>query len=464
MSPFTILAGYILIRALSFITYFHPWANQLIAAGLIITFSYFCFKNLKLAWLLLLTELLIDGAGHFFELQGLLLRTWLLGIFGLIWLIKKSRNRDFKLPARSIFISLITLGLVICGAMINGYFSGHSTTIIIQDALLFAFLGLLFPAIEWKEDSVKPLNIITKVWIIGSALFSIITFAWYSSGFGVLRDSYYHWFRNIAAGKITDLGQHFFRIVLPEHELIIPVILILAAFLIWNKNIQTNRTKLWGFMLVCLAILTLNFSRIYFAALALGFLFLFSKKLFKQWFTVSAICAVSIILIFFGLHLTASRGQSIGLELLGLRAAGANLQTDTSGAIRLAILPDALRQIQARPWFGSGLGATVTYVDPATHLSVTRSQFDWGYLEMLAELGIVGTLIFLIFYSTVLYQLAKLKTPLGRGLLAGGFSLLLINVTMPVLFHGFGILYIILLIAVANDVSVQSRPEPAHTS
>lgn len=462
--PILLLVTFVTIRLLSLTTYQQPFLNGILAALLIGGFACICIKNPKYGWFILLGELLLDGAGHFFELRSLLLRTWFLGIFGLMWLIKKIRNPNFKLPDRPIFRPMIALGLVILGATINGYFSHHSTTIIVQDALLFAFLGLVFPAIEWKEDLAKPLTTITKVWILGSTLFSITTFAWYASGFGILRDTYYHWFRNIAAGKITDLGQNFFRVVLPEHELIIPVILGLAAFLIWREQTNTKRQYLWGLMLLSLSILTLNFSRIYFVALALGFLLLFSKKLFKEWFAISAICVTSLIIVFFGFHLVASRGQSIGLELLGLRAAGTNLHADTSGAIRLAILPDALRQIQAKPWFGSGLGAVVTYPDPTTHELVTRSQFDWGYLEMLAELGIIGTLIFLFFYSTVLYQLTKIKTPLGRGLLAGGISLLVVNITMPVLFHGFGVLYIVLLMTVANDVSVQSRPEPAHTA
>lgn len=462
--PILLLITFVVIRLLSLTTYQQPFLNGILAALLIGGFTCICIKNPKYGWFILLGELLLDGAGHFFELQGLLLRTWFLGIFGVAWLVKKNRNRDFQLPTRPIFGSIIALGLVVIGAIINGFFSHHSPTIIIQDALLFAFLGLLFPALEWKKETTEPLSVIAKTWIYGSVLFSLTTFWWYSSSFGVLRDTYYHWFRNIAAGKITDLGQHFFRVVLPEHEFIIPIILVLAAYLMYNYETNRREQKLWWMMLACLMILALNFSRIYFGALALGFLLFFSKKIFKQWLIVSSISATSLILIFFSFHLTASRGQSIGLELLGLRAAGTNLQNDTSGAIRLAILPDAIQQIRTRPWFGSGLGATVTYVDPATQAPVTRSQFDWGYLEMLAELGSIGTLLFLIFYGIVLYHLTKIKTPLGRGLLAGGISLLLINVTMPVLFHGFGLLYIVLLITVVTDVSEQSPTTPAHSA
>lgn len=465
--PILLLCTFIFVRVLSFLTYQNIFLQGICAAILVGVFGYLCIKNNTYAWFVLLGELLLGGAGHFFELNGLLLRTWFLGIFGLLWLCKK---RVWSMPERPLIISLSFLGLIVGGAIIQGFLSHHAPSIIIQDAMLFAFVGLMFPALEWKEITKAPLVILTKIWIAGLWLFSIVTFVWYASGFGVLRDTYYHWFRNSAGGKITDLGYNFFRVVLPEHEFIIPVILVLASLLIakmahdQNTNYSDTLKKFWVAMLASLTILVLNFSRIYFAALVLGFLMLFSKSVIKEWSKVTTICALSVCTLFFGLHFAASRGQSIGLELLGLRAAGTHLQNDVSGAIRLAILPDAVRQIKERPWFGSGLGATITYRDPATHEYVTRSQFDWGYLEMLAELGIVGTIVFFIWYFTVLVSVYKIKTPLSRGLFAGGIALLLINITMPILFHGFGILYSVLLITVATRVSAQSLSKPVHTA
>lgn len=98
--------------------------------------------------------------------------------------------------------------------------------------------------------------------------------------------------------------------------------------------------------------------------------------------------------------------------------------------------------------------------NPTAQGRTTRTQFDWGYFEMLAELGIIGTLIFLVFFFTVLYYLARLaysstheNSALSRGLLAGGISLLIINITTPGLFHGFGILYSVLAIVIIKLTS-----------
>ncbi len=451
------VAAYSFIRLLSFFTYHHPIANQMIAALLILAFAYYCFKNLKFGWLLLVTELLIDGAGHFFELQGLLLRTWFLGIFAIAWIIHIFKTKQFPWPHRSIIYSGTALGFFVLYATLNGFYHHHTTTYILQDAIIYAFLGLVFPAKEWYEELKEPFLNTIKAWVIGSTLFSTITLFIYSSGLGYLPDTYYHWFRNVASGKITDLGNHFFRIVLPEHLLIVPIIIVITAFLIRNPKDK----MLWALQIGSALVLALNFSRIYFLALAIGLLALVIKQNFKQWLIVSALSGLSVLVLFSSVHLISSRGQSSGLELLGLRLGGTVAPTaDVSGAIRLAILPNALGQIKERPILGSGFGAIVTYLDPATKEYVSRTQFDWGYLEMLVEFGILGTIAFLAFFTTLLTKsiktvyFAKEQNTFAHGLMAGALALVIINITTPALFHGFGILYFVLMLAV-NDVWTQ---------
>lgn len=460
MPIFPLVVVYALIRLLSFGTYQYPFGNEIFAALGILSFSYLCFKNTKLGWLLLVAELILDGAGHFFELQSLLLRTWFLGIFGLVWVVKKIRTKDVRLPSKSVFYSLLGLGAMVIFSVINGFIHGHAPMNIVQDMILFFFLILLFPAADWKIDTEKIVNPLIKAWIWGTSLFSLLTLGIYSSGLGHLPDTYYHWFRNIAAGKITDLGNHFFRIVLPEQVFIVPIILVLAALLLTDlKN-----KKLWLYLSSSLFILALNFSRIYFLALAIGFLVLIYQHAWKKWLVVSTASACLLILIFTGTHLLASRGVSSGLELLGVRVSGTTAPTsDVSGAIRLAILPDALRQIKERPWFGSGLGATIRYTDPATKELVTRTQFDWGYLELLAELGIVGTLVYFIFFGTVIKQTVlagygnNLPNPVVRGLLAGASALAVITITTPALLHGFGMLYLVMLLTITSH-TIKNTP------
>jgi len=103
---------------------------------------------------------------------------------------------------------------------------------------------------------------------------------------------------------------------------------------------------------------------------------------------------------------------------------------------------------------GVGLGATVTFLNTYTYQYITTGQFDWGYLEMWAELGVGGALFLLLLYLFGTYQLIKKIRHLPDwpdfdvGLLAGLIALLVMNVAMPALFHIFGILFLTFTLAV----------------
>ncbi|MBI5022671.1 MAG: O-antigen ligase family protein [Candidatus Magasanikbacteria bacterium] len=454
---------YAFVRVSSFLTWNNEFANQLIAAILVAAFGYICVKKMSLAWLILVAEFFLNGAGHFFELFGLLTRTWFLGIFGIIWLAQKIKQDKFNPRLqRNIRVSMMLVGFFLIISIINGLINQHAGILVAQDAILYLFFLLLFPALEFLKFPDVTLDKIAKGYILGSTVFSAVTFFIYSNGIGFLPDVYYHWFRNIAAGKITDLGSNFFRIVLPEHLLLVPAILIIAAYLM--KDLKSK--ALWFYIFCALFVIMLNFSRIYFVGLAVGFIILTFKQNLKRWFMVSAIVVVSIFIMFISTHFIASRGQSIGLELLGLRIGGVTAPTDElSGAIRLALLPDIWRTIKLNPWLGSGLGTTVSFIHPVTKVLETRTQFDWGYLEMLAELGILGASAYAIFLLIILYSLARhayqakgqanAPNPLLSGLLAGGAALFVINLTTPALFQGFGVLYFVFILwLVLNEKKV----------
>lgn len=443
---FTLLfASFITIRIASFFLIEYSIVTAIIAALLIIAFTYIAVNRTALAWRLLVLELTLDGAGHFFELRSLILRTWLLGIFATAWIAQKIRTRSpIVWPRKNILIALGTFGVVLTWSMMNGFLNHHTRGYIVQDTILYLFLALLFPALEFETDERPIYQTALRIFVWGSTIFSGLTLLFYSASIFFLKDPYYHWFRNIAAGKITDLSEHFFRIVLPEQLFFIPIILVLMSLLI-----KKSEKKWWLLLAPALFVLTLNFTRIYILALGVSAFVLLYRTSWKQWLKTSALSLGVFLLIFFGTHLTASRGQSLGLELLGVRMTGVRApDTDPSSAIRLALLPDIKRTIQKHPLLGSGLGTTATYLDPVTRQPQTRTQFDWGYFEMIAELGILGTLAYLAFLFTILYNFYR-TTHLGdnfsRGLFAGAISLFIINITTPALFQGFGILYFIYL-------------------
>jgi len=463
---FGLIIFYALIRVASFLTFDNTLAQGIISALLVLAYLCICVKNISLAWIVLISEILLDGSGRFFEFNQLILRTWFLAIFAIVWLIKKAHSQDkLKLPPKNVLVTMVIFGLFLTYSIINGFLCRHAPLQIVQDAMLYLFFLLIFPALDYTEIFKPIYASLSKVFTIGTAIFSVITLFLYSTGIFIIMNPYYHWFRNVAGGKITDMGQGFFRIVLPEHLLIIPIFLVLTAYLIRKPKSK----YLWGLLLCAGGALALNFTRIYFVGLAVGLLALVYRENFWQWLKFCALTVGCIILLFFSFNLIASRGQSMGLNLVGIKAAGISQpSSDVSGAIRKALLPDIFRTIKNSPLLGSGLGTTVTYVDPVTKETQTRTQFDWGYLEMITELGIIGTLAYLALLCVIMLNLfhiisASNESQLAKGLLAGAVALFIINITTPALFQGFGVIYFVLLI-VANRASSQLSPAPPHIS
>ncbi len=449
---------YVLVRLLSFLTWNHPLLNNIIALIIIGVFAVTTFKNPERGWLILVGEFLLDGAGHFFEFSGLILRTWFMGIFALSWLWQYRHKQPYHiyLP-RHILISLLIFGIFLVFAIVRGLYFGHLLIPVLQDAMLYAFLLLLFPAVDYYKHHIKTYLSLLYAFIIGSSLFSLITLAIYASGIGVLPDTYYHWFRNVASGKITDLGNHFFRIVLPEHLLLVPISIGLVSLLLLNLK----QKRIWLFLFLALWTVAINFTRMYFLALVPGFLILAYKQSFKRWILVSTLSAVCLVGMFLVTHTLVSRGTSFGLDLIGIRAAGVVApEQEVSGAIRIALLPDIIKTIRTHPWLGSGLSTEVHFVHPITKELQSRTQFDWGYLELLAELGIIGTVAYLTTLSTTIYavwQRVRAKETLlshkilYQGLVGGAVSLSVINSTTPALFQGFGVLFFVFLMVQIHE-------------
>ena len=227
----------------------------------------------------------------------------------------------------------------------------------------------------------------------------------------------------------------------------------------------------WYIILIALlASMAISFSRTYWLALGIGLLFLKYKHSWKRWLTVSAGASACLALLFIAVNASASGGKSLGLELIGLRFGSiVRPAEEVSAATRAALLQPIKQLIVASPIFGTGLGASVTYtpaqMGQSPYLSpsalnqftsmITTTEFDWGYLEMLAELGSVGAILFLsVVGGSIALLLGRIRAVSDYhdfyvGLMAGLISFHVMTITMPALFHVFGIFFLTLVTAIA---------------
>ncbi len=460
-----ILGGLMIYFIIRFFSYFfspgtplylaNP-VNWLISTGILGATVYFLIKKdppdhtgirtSHLGWLIITAELILGGAGSFLEIYGIALRTVLLvfamGIFLYHVIIEKNWRVLFE--NKPIFYILSAIYIAVGIATVRGFYLGNNPRLILADAIPYLFLLYYFPLKQLL--SFEGFRRVTFSMLIASAIgsfvFTYFTLAGFSSHLFVLQDSYYHWFRDVASGKITDYGTGFFRIITNEQLLLIPLFLYLFAKQIANKHLAHSRLLQIASVLL-LAILTINLTRIYFLGLAIGILFLFSIKNWKRWLTHSVAALFIFLVIFILTHLAVTKGKSLGLEYLGLRLQSITMpQSEDSSLSRLLLLPKVLNKIKDRPIFGNGLGDTVDVYSPVFKESITTQHFDWGYLEIMAEMGIIGLAAWLSLIGYTLYHIKKY-----HNFFAPLIALLFINITSPALFHVMGIVFLITFLA-----------------
>lgn len=442
------------IRILSFYLIGHIILQSILIFIVLMCFGALYYRNQEWAWYILLGELLLGGTGHFFEFLGLSLRTILFSAFITLWFIQTISNNKiemFNFP-KKIYTLLIIFGIFLFFSAVIGINNQHGLKPVIQDLIPYSFLILIFPLYHLfeKKENQEYLIRLLIVFVTGSAIFSLFTFILFSSGIVYLQSPYYKWFRDVIMGKITDMGNGFFRIVTPEHLLAVPIVLLLASLLMRNEK----HHKMWWLTLsLALLILILDFSRIYLLAIGLGLLILKYKHNWINWLFINFSVLSIIIILFCGINTIASNGKTVGLDLfLGRVKSLTQPETEASSLTRMTLLPPILNMIKIHPIIGSGIGSKVIFNDPISKKLIKTSQFDWGYFEMWVELGLFGIISFLslIFYI-ILHLIKKIKlTPdfhdFYIGLLAGVTALLTMNLTSPVLFHSLGILYLVFVI------------------
>jgi len=440
---YLLLLDYALLRIFSF--YFQPGSllNTVLTIFFLSVTVALLIARRKEGWYFIAFEIILGGAGGFLSAFGLSLRTLLLLSSALIFITQKIKSKKILPLLKENKIINIIFGLLLLFAGISalvGFKNGHSLNLIFADALPYFFIFYYFPLKDLLLDSefapFAKKMILTA--IIGNALFILITFIGYSSGSLVMFDPYYHWYRDIALGKITEMGGNFFRLVLNEQLLLAPVLLYWLYKTIKEKITWQNIAVLSALLFV----LGINFTRIYHLAIIFGALFLITKLNWKKAFSVFFISAFIYLFIFCSTNLIISSGKDTGLNLLLGRAQSViDPNSENSSLSRIMLLPKIWEKIKASPIIGNGLGDTLTVYSPVFKKEITTSHYDWGYLEIIGETGIIGLIIWLVLIWILLKQTKNDKLSLSLLI-----SLLIINITSPALFHVMGMILIIFLL------------------
>jgi len=458
-----LLGTFVILRVLSFFISTSNIIQVIIIFALFVAMGLLFFKSPVYAFMLLLTEFFLGGSGNLFSFFGLSIRTTLILVFMFLWLcyaLYHQHSHLLYIPHKFFYILLIIPVLMIF-SFVNAILHQHNFTDIVKDLIPYLYFILFVPAYHlFNNQKLQEYFIrLVGVYVIGSALFSLYTFTLFVSGVSALHGSYYQWYRDIVSGKITYVTDFFYRIVTPEHMLLPFIMLIIVALLMR----QEKHNRWWRLMFVLSAItLMLNFSRAYILGFLVGLPFLIYKHNKKKWLTVSIWSITILILTFVSINFVSSQGKNIGLEIVGLRIGSLiTPQSETSSYTRTMLLTPIFTQIAKAPLLGQGIGSSITYYNEISHNYITTTQYDWGYFEMLAELGIVGTLAYLFIITILSIEIIKKIRLLNDyydfyvGLLGSIIALLVINITTPIFFHVIGILFITLVMTfVAKPLTI----------
>lgn len=448
------------IRILSLVLWQQaPIILEIIGISLLLTFVYVYKEKPYFGWLFVLTELIIGGSGNFFEIQGIALRTILLILFCILWYGNQIRKNQWKLIFfdKKIMTALAVFGTYTVIACIRGYIDATPPPeSALSDMISFCWLLFIPPSVYFIKNFTLKHVFETFLWVftICSTVFSFITFAIFSSQNALIHGAYYTWFRDVVMGKVTYLGMHFYRIVSPEHMLL--VFGLLYLFFIFLSREKTKLEKKYIVLyLLLIGLLAINLTRAYILALITGFIVLSLRAPLKKSVPIFGITLLSFITIFSAISFVSSRGQSLNLDIIGIRTVSVIRPTEELSALtRMQLLDPIFNKFQESPFLGHGLGSSFEVIIPdpdnqQERKQITTDQYDWGFFEILVELGVIGTVLYAALFIVAVFshipQILKYRESLY--VLACTIAVLTQAITSPILEHVIGIAVISLCIS-----------------
>jgi O-antigen ligase len=370
-----------------------------------------------------------------------------------------------KFPAWQAFGLLAAFVII---ALINGFWRGHSLSLIFSDFNAWLYFFLVGPIIAIYGDSdKKKISRLQDIFLAGAiwlSLKTLILLFIFTHNYSFASDIYL-WLRKTLVGEMTPTKTGWPRIFIQGQ-----IFSAIAFFLIFWLNqtgfkikeffCRQNLARLSGAALFLSSVL-ISFSRSFWVALigvALVSLLLiwrlasFKKMLLSAlWLIISGIFSFALIYLVVAFpywHTPASDFSSNFLE----RVSNSN---EAALASRWSLLPVLFQKIMKEPWLGQGYGATVTYFSRDPRIlennpsgEYTTYAFEWGYLDLWLKLGLLGLAAYLFLLFKLLVAGAALayqeNNYLFFGLSAGVLFLIITNFFTPYLNHPLGIGFLLL--------------------
>ncbi len=480
----------VLLALLALATFFSFDAAAYAMIGSAAAFAFVVLWRMDVAFLVLLGELFAGATGNIFSASfhgvRISLRLVFFIIFILVWLTrlrKEDWSRLTRHPLCRWFLAF--LGALILG-MVVGLLRGNAFKTAFLDANGYIAV-LLFPVMLTQIRTAQTLRRVLQVLFAATvfhALWTYVLLLVFSSHSQYVTEVY-KWIRDSRIYEVTEYPGNFFRVFSAAH---FPVMAgtLLAGTLLWHRSSQASaaaRRKLFSIFFAGFGTLIIGASRSFLLALSVVlilFLILLVRRIrpsmrsvYRTAGTALAILAAELVVIAAVITagtLIQGKQPALSFSVLEERVADAG---EPALAHRYALLSPLLRAITEHPILGSGFGRTVTFIttDPRiverTGGVRTTYAFEWGYLDLLLKLGVIGAAAVLGFLWACVRLLRRTlataqpqRQPLLLAFLLAVCTLALVHMTSPYLNHPIG-LSMLALAAAAATVSLPEHEERA---
>lgn len=496
------LTGFLLIILFfSYIAFLFPVINKLLFLVILIITAGISFKNLTYGVYIALIELFNGSQGYLFywELSSFKI-SLRLGIFMVLFLAFfyhtfKAKRIYFLSYKNQKFYWAFALMLIF--GVITALLYGYPIKDIFLDVngyIYFAYIIIFTQIIgEYKESkNIKTLEDSTKYILqkLGELICASITTITIHSLFLLYIFSHsleswmrplYKWTRDHRIGEIARpfITSDFHRIFF-QHQIftVLLFIIFITLLFFYRKNLSKNiKRDLLIITVLSFSVVLLSFSRSFWAGLVVTacFMFIYLIILYKKdWksYIKSIVMLLSVIIASILLMISVMNFPLPGQRYISstdLFKNRLNFTTEAAVASRWNLLPIIVKANKKHPLIGYGFGKQLRYQadDPRIRNEnnpngwFTTYAFEWGYLDIILKIGILGLLIYGILLVNILKQGIQAYKNLPNslikyttvGILFSLTCLMLIHIFTPYLNHPLGIGYIVLVQMYVDIVS-----------
>jgi len=470
----------IIAEVLSLIGCTFPVVNTLVFFLLTLTALAISLWKIEYGLWIILAELVIGSKGYLFSLEigefSVSIRLALFSVVFISWFVYALRNKKFIFRKTEYFWPFVVFLGFLGLALIIGYLNKNELKNIFFDWNGYLYFGLIFIFFEvinnWSKISRLMQVIFASVAVMAlKTLFLVFYFAHQADEY--LVRSVYRWVRVTGVGEITQFSEDFYRIFFQSHiyALIAFMITFLLIILLARKTwLKKNYRITWLLLIFSSTTLIISFSRSFWLALVVTLLIIFIYLIVKEkfsWKRISKIIIVMMVIIILELGLI---NFLVNIKLPGSEGSGTStaslikerITTTEEAALgsRFELLKPLVSRSLKSPIWGSGFGSTVTYqtLDPRTKEKnggwYTTYSFEWGYLDIMLKMGILGLSAYLYFLWIIFKKgVVILKNTSSNqkeiyvftlGVLFSLLSLVIIHFTTPYLNHPLGICFIMI--------------------